>query len=161
ARIASVEANVARRSASETPAAVAISAKPIRSIGFSASSAMKASMMRSRSDLPGRAAGRAAALRADLRADLRALAELLNRSLSGTQGGPARGDVPGAAGECSVKRQAIGSPRQLARALGGGGDGRGDQPFEPALGHQHLERGGGGAAGRGDVLPQGRGVERR
>src|SRR5206468_4437768 len=97
ARIASVEANVARRSESETPAALAISAKPIRSIGFSASNAMKASMMRSRSDLPGREAGRAADLRADLRVDLRAMAELLNRSLWCDQCRPARRDVPGAA----------------------------------------------------------------
>jgi hypothetical protein len=50
ARIASVEPNAPRSSESETPAPFAISAKPICSIGFSASSAMKASMMRSRSD---------------------------------------------------------------------------------------------------------------
>ena len=60
ARIARVEPNVSRRSASETPARVAISAKPMRSIDFSASSAMNASVMRSRSDLLLRDAGRAA-----------------------------------------------------------------------------------------------------
>ena len=80
ARIASVEPNRPRSSESETPARLAISAKPICSIGSSASSAMKASMMRSRSDLPLLAAAGAdecAARRAaGRRAGLRAMAEL-------------------------------------------------------------------------------------
>ena len=59
AKMASVELNMARNSASDTPAPSAISAKPICSIGFSASSVMKAAMTRSRGDLlpPDAAAG--------------------------------------------------------------------------------------------------------
>src|SRR5881227_2656168 len=74
ARMASIAGNVPRSSESDTRADLAISAKPIRSIGFSASSVMNASMIRSRSDLLPRDAGRAA----DLREVLRAMAELLN-----------------------------------------------------------------------------------
>jgi hypothetical protein len=48
ARIASVELNCSRKSASETSACLAISARPIRSSDFSASSSMNAAMMRSR-----------------------------------------------------------------------------------------------------------------
>ena len=36
--------------------------------------------------------------------------------------------------------------RQVAGALGGRGDGLGQQRLEPVLCHQHVERGGGGAA---------------
>src|SRR5262249_23726657 len=53
------------------------------------------------------------------------------------------------------------SPRQIARALGGGGDRRRHEPFESILAHQHVERGSGRAPGRGDVLSQSCGVERR
>ena len=68
ARIAKVEPNAPRSSESETPAPLAISAKPICSIDFSASSAMKASMMRSRSDRSSLAARRVAGFDFDLRA---------------------------------------------------------------------------------------------
>src|SRR6185295_14561812 len=53
------------------------------------------------------------------------------------------------------------SPRQLAPAPRGGGDRPRHQWIEAILGHQHVERRGGGAAGRGDVLPQRRGRKRR
>src|SRR5262249_29589179 len=144
ARIATVEPNSPRNSESETPARRAISAKPMRSTGFSASNAMNASMTRAGADLPSLWLVCAAA---GLRLDLRAMAErpkLIAWSPSMWAAGAAR-PAP--------------SARQFARACGRGGNCPPHQRREPVLAHQHLERRGGGPPGGGDVLPQHRGVE--
>src|SRR5665811_1031536 len=52
-------------------------------------------------------------------------------------------------------------PRQFAASPRGGGNRPGKQLLATAGAHQHLQRGGGGAAGRGDVLPQRGGIQRR
>src|SRR5579859_4898273 len=75
--MASVEGNSLRSCASDTPEASPISAKPIRSIGFSASSVRNAAMIFSRSPAGAAGAERRGERAEDLRAERRAMTILL------------------------------------------------------------------------------------
>src|SRR3974377_2282888 len=120
------------------PARPATSASPICSNERSASKAMKASIAFSR-PAAGGSGGSPAVFGVSAMA-ISCLKELLPLDL----------------GSASPGSKARVLSRELAGAAGGGGNRVGQKAVEAGGTHQHLQRGGGGAARRGHILAQGR-----